>query len=74
MIGKYRMRTDLAMENQEKFERDHVEISGVEIEKKKRKAEIQTTIVKITSEQGAKMREKNDRCRKIINVKNKLGK
>ena len=55
MIGKYRMRTDLAMENQEKFERDHVEISGVEIEKKKRKAEIQTTIVKITSEQGAKM-------------------
>lgn len=54
MIGKYRMRTDLAMENQEKFERDHVEISGVEIEKKKRKAEIQTTIVKITSEQGAK--------------------
>jgi len=39
MIGKYRMRTDLAMENQEKFERDHVEISGVEIEKKKRKAE-----------------------------------
>ena len=55
MIGKYRMRTDLAMENQEKFERDHVEIPGVEIEKKKRKAEIQTTIVKITSEQGAKM-------------------
>ena len=55
MIGKYRMRTDLAMENQEKFERDHVEISGVEIEKKKRKAEIQTTVVKITSEQGAKM-------------------
>ena len=37
MIGKYRMRTDLAMENQEKFERDHVEISGVEIEKKKKK-------------------------------------
>ena len=34
MIGKYRVRTDLAMENQEKFERDHVEISGVEIEKK----------------------------------------
>ena len=32
MIGKYRMRTDLAMENQEKFERDHVEISGVAIE------------------------------------------
>ena len=28
MIGKYRMRTDLAMENQEKFERDHVEIPG----------------------------------------------
>jgi|GEM_PF-4783527 len=40
MIGKYRMRTDLAMENQEKFERDHVEISGVEIEKKKRKARL----------------------------------
>ena len=31
MIGKYRMRTDLAMENQEKFERDHVEISGVAV-------------------------------------------
>ena len=61
MIGKYRMRTDLAMENQEKFERDHVEISGVEIEKKKRKAEIQTTIVKITSEQGAKMMGKAER-------------
>ena len=56
MIERYGCgQTQGKMENQEKFERDHVEISGVEIEKKKRKAEIQTTIVKITSEQGAKM-------------------
>jgi len=27
-----------------------------------------------TNSACAKMREKNDRCRKIINVKNKLGK
>ena len=36
MIGKYRMRTDLAMENQEKFERDHVEISGSRLRRRKK--------------------------------------
>ena len=35
MIGKYRMRTDLAMENQEKFERDHVEIVGSRLRRRK---------------------------------------
>lgn len=33
MLGSYRIRTDLALESREKFEKDNVEIEGVVIEK-----------------------------------------
>lgn len=55
MTGTCRMRTDLALENQEKFERDHVEVEGVEIERKEKTEEIQTTIVKITTGHGERI-------------------
>ena len=59
MAGKYRVRTDLAMENGEKYEKDNVEISGVVIRKSyDRKKDIHTTVVKIESEYGAKLMEK----------------
>ena len=31
MLGNYRVRTDLALESREKFEKDNVEVSGVVI-------------------------------------------
>ena len=32
MVEKYTIRTDLAMEQKERFESDHVEVSGVVLE------------------------------------------
>ena len=32
MVEKYKIRTDLAMEQKERFESDHVEVSGVVLE------------------------------------------
>ena len=59
MVGKYKVRTDLAMENGEKYEKDNVEISGVVIHKSyNQEKDIRTTVVKIESEHGAKMMEK----------------
>ena len=59
MVGKYKVRTDLAMENGEKYETDNVEISGVVIHKSyNQEKDIRTTVVKIESEHGAKMMEK----------------
>ena len=59
MVGKYKVRTDLAMENGEKYEKDKVEISGVVIHKSyNQEKDIRTTVVKIESEHGAKMMEK----------------
>lgn len=53
MIGRFKVRTDLAMENGEKFEKDRVEIPGVEIKKRyNRGRELWTTLVKIETEQG----------------------
>ena len=55
MLEKYRVRTDLALENSEKFERDHVEISGVVIRRREnREREVTTTVVKIESDSGAR--------------------
>lgn len=55
MLGKYRVRTDLAVENSEKFEKDNVEISGVVIHRREDKEkEIATTVVKIETESGAR--------------------
>jgi spore protease len=55
MAGGFTVRTDLALENQESFHQKHVEVRGVVVEKyTKEDAEIQTTMVKIETENGAR--------------------
>lgn len=55
MVEKYTIRTDLAMEQKERFESDHVEVSGVVLEEKyDEEKEIKITTVKIETENGAK--------------------
>lgn len=55
MIDKYNVRTDLALEEKERFESDHVEISGVVLEESyDEEREIKVTTVKIETENGAK--------------------
>lgn len=55
MLEKYRVRTDLAVENREKFEKDNVEISGVVLHRSEdREREITTTAVKIETDSGAR--------------------
>lgn len=56
MIEKYNIRTDLALEQKERFESDNVEIPGVVLEEYyDEKREITTTKVMIETENGAKM-------------------
>ncbi|WP_230397889.1 GPR endopeptidase [Novisyntrophococcus fermenticellae] len=58
-MNKYKVRTDLAMENGEKYEKDNVEIQGVTIKKHYNKVkDIHTTLVKIETEHGARLMEK----------------
>ena len=55
MIEKYSVRTDLALEEKERFESDNVEISGVILEEDYDETlEIRSTRVKIETENGAK--------------------
>ena len=55
MQANYRIRTDLALETKERFEEDNVEISGVVIEESyDEEKDIQTTLVRIETEKGAK--------------------
>jgi len=55
MLGKFSIRTDLALEAKESYEQDNVEIRGVRIEKlEDEEKEIQTTTVVIETENGAK--------------------
>lgn len=55
MIDKYSIRTDLALEEKERFESDHVEIPGVIVEESYDEVrEIKVTTVKIETENGAK--------------------
>ncbi|MCI5994621.1 MAG: GPR endopeptidase [Blautia sp.] len=55
MLGKFNIRTDLALEAKESFEEDHVEIRGVRIsETEDEQNEIRTTHVMIETENGAK--------------------
>lgn len=55
MIEKYSVRTDLALEEKERFESDNVEISGVVLEEDYDETlEIRITRVKIETENGAK--------------------
>lgn len=56
MIEKFNIRTDLALEQKERFESDNVEIPGVVLEEYyDEKREITTTKVMIETENGAKM-------------------
>ena len=55
MVEKYKIRTDLAMEQKERFESDHVEVSGVVLEEEyDEEKEIKLTTVRIETENGAK--------------------
>ena len=56
MVEKYTIRTDLALEEKERFESDHVEVSGVVLEEEyDEEREIKITTVRIETENGAKM-------------------
>ena len=55
MLGKFQIRTDLALEAKESFEEDDVKIRGVRIDTKEdQETEIRTTTVIIETENGAK--------------------
>lgn len=55
MVEKYSIRTDLALEQKERFESDNVEVQGVILEEKyDEEREIRVTTVKIETEKGAK--------------------
>lgn len=55
MIEKYSVRTDLALEQKERFEADHVEIPGVVLEENyDEEKEIKVTTVRIETENGAR--------------------
>ena len=55
MIDKYNIRTDLALEQKERFESDNVEVPGVVLEEEyDEELEIRTTRVVIQTEKGAK--------------------
>lgn len=55
MVEKYSIRTDLALEQKERFESDHIEVKGVILEEEyDSKREIRTTVVKIETEKAAK--------------------
>lgn len=55
MVEKYKIRTDLAMEQKERFESDHVGVSGVVLEEEyDEEKEIKITTVRIETENGAK--------------------
>lgn len=55
MLEKYSIHTDLALEEKERFESDHVEVQGVTVEETyDEKREIRITKVKIETEKGAR--------------------
>lgn len=55
MLGSYGIRTDLALEATERFAEENVEIRGVEIsEDYDEEKDVRTTVVKITTENGAR--------------------
>lgn len=54
-MGNYRIRTDLAVEATERFKEEKTEIRGVEIDENyNEEKDVRTTVVRITSENGAK--------------------
>lgn len=59
MIEKYSIRTDLAMEQKERFDADNIEVQGVVLEEEyDEEKEIRITTVRIETENGAKMMKK----------------
>ncbi len=59
MLENYDVHTDLALEDKERFESDHVEVSGVSVEEIYHvEKDIQITTVKILTENGAKVMRK----------------
>ena len=55
MVEKYNIRTDLALEETERFESDQVEVQGVVLEEEyDKEREIRVTTVRIETENGAK--------------------
>ena len=55
MVEKYNIRTDLALEEKERFESDQVEVQGVVLEEEyDKEREIRVTTVRIETENGAK--------------------
>lgn len=55
MLEKYSIHTDLALEEKERFESDHVEVQGVILEEEyDKEREIRITKVKIETEKGAR--------------------
>ncbi|MDE7036923.1 MAG: GPR endopeptidase [Lachnospiraceae bacterium] len=60
MIEKYSIRTDLALEDKERFESDNVEVQGVTLKEEDydEEREIKVTTVRIETENGAKVMKK----------------
>ncbi|HBA62314.1 MAG TPA: GPR endopeptidase [Lachnospiraceae bacterium] len=55
MLEKYSIRTDLALEEKERFESDQVEVTGVSLDEEyDEEQEVKVTTVKIMTEKGAK--------------------
>ena len=55
MLEKYSIHTDLALEEKERFESEHVEVQGVILEEEyDQEREIRITKVKIETEKGAR--------------------
>lgn len=55
MLGSYSIRTDLALEATERFTEENVEVRGVEVQEDyNEEKDIRTTVVKITTENGAR--------------------
>ena len=66
MIKNYSVRTDLALEEKERFESDHVEISGVVLEEDYDEAsELRVTRVEIKTEKG-----NGKTCRNLFDDRN----
>ena len=56
MVEKYSIRTDLALEEKERFESDNVEVQGVVLEEEfDEEREIRISRVRIETEKGAKV-------------------
>ena len=56
MVEKYSIRTDLALEEKERFESDNVEVQGVVLEEEfDEEREIRISRVRLETEKGAKV-------------------